>query len=66
MATRQTTIRFSRRTDEQLTELAALFGDVTKVVAIAIDRLYQTEMPVRYYEHIAKMEGEDDVGQENS
>jgi hypothetical protein len=47
MATRQTTIRFSKRTDEQLTELAALFGDVTKTIAIAVDRLYIEEVRSR-------------------
>lgn len=43
MATRQTTVRFPERTDQQIQELAALFGDVTKTVVVAIDRLYQSE-----------------------
>ena len=43
MATRQTTIRFPDRTDQQITEMVALFGDVTKTVVVAIDRLYQVE-----------------------
>ena len=47
MATRQTTIRFAERTDEQLAKLADLFGDRTKAITVAIDRLYQTEITER-------------------
>jgi hypothetical protein len=44
MATRQTTIRFSPATDEQLTWLAEnRYGDVTKAVAVAVALLYQQE-----------------------
>lgn len=59
MPTRQTTIRFPERTDQQLEELAELFGDKTKVVVVAIDRLYQTEMRGR------EMETDDRVTQVN-
>ena len=47
MPTRQTTIRFAERTDQQLEELISLFGDKTKTVSIAIDRLYQAEIASR-------------------
>jgi hypothetical protein len=44
MATRQTTIRFSPATDEQLSWLAEnRYGDVTKAVAVAVALLYQQE-----------------------
>jgi hypothetical protein len=44
MATRQTTIRFSPATDEQLSWLAkSRYGDITKVVAVAVALLYQQE-----------------------
>ena len=44
MTTRQTTIRLPERTDEQLAELASLFGDRTKAITIAVDRLYRAEV----------------------
>ena len=44
MGTRQTTIRFPEITDRQLEDLAALYGDRTKAVVVAIDRLHQAEM----------------------
>lgn len=44
MATRQTTIRLAERTDEQLEKLAQLFGDRTKAVTVAIDRMYYREV----------------------
>lgn len=40
MATRQSTIRFPERTDQQLEELAQLYGDRTKALVVAVDRLY--------------------------
>ena len=46
MGTRQTTVRFAERTDQQLAELATLFGDRTKAIAIAVDRLYYDEITV--------------------
>lgn len=46
MATRQTTIRFPERTDEQLDELAGLYGDRTKAIVVAIDRLYHDAVAV--------------------
>jgi hypothetical protein len=47
MGTRQTTIRFAAKTDEQIEQLVPLFGTITNVVQIAIDRLYQTEIGER-------------------
>ena len=41
--TRMTTIRLTERTDRQIQELGELFGNMTTVITVAIDRLYQTE-----------------------
>ena len=43
MTTRQTSIRLPERTDQQLAELAELFGDRTKALVIAVDRLHRNE-----------------------
>ncbi len=43
MTTRQTTIRLTEVTDRQLAELAELFGDRTKALTVAVDRLWQAE-----------------------
>jgi len=45
MATAQTTVRVSERTEQQWHALAQVFGDKTKAMAVAIDRLYQSDIP---------------------
>ena len=44
MGTRQTTIRFPERTDQQLDALIPLFGDRTKAIVVAVDRLFHSEI----------------------
>lgn len=46
MATRQSTVRLPERSWQQLGLLSRLFGDNTKALTIAVDRLYQDEMSV--------------------
>jgi predicted DNA-binding protein len=41
---KQTTIRMSKRTRQQVEELAKKMGTITEVVAVAVDRLYQSEI----------------------
>lgn len=47
MATRQSTVRLPERSWQQVNELNAIFGDNTKVFAVAIDRLHQAEIARR-------------------
>jgi hypothetical protein len=48
MATRQTSIRFTNATRQQLADLVRTgWGDTTKVVALAIDRMWRDELGSR-------------------